>query len=225
MINGQLINKGQKYIKRGTYCMQCIKKYYPELSTRQLEMFESLLPLYQEWNQKINVISRKDMDHFYERHVLHSLSVLKVINFVPGTSIMDFGTGGGFPGIPLAIACPGVQFLLVDSIGKKIKVISDVAERLGLGNVRVLQSRGEDVHEQFDFVISRAVKPLPVFIPWVRKKIKKKYLNALPNGVLYLKGGDLAEELNSVQGNYCIFELSVYFSEAFFETKKIIYLY
>lgn len=205
--------------------MQKIKKYFPGLSNRQLELLELLWPLYKEWNERINLISRKDLPHFYERHVLHSLALLKVIHFVPGTRVMDFGTGGGFPGIPLAIACPGAEFLLVDSIGKKIKVVNEVVDSLGLTNVTARQARGEDINERFDFVISRAVKSLPVFLPWVRNKIKKNGFNSLANGVLYLKGGDFEEELASVNKNYRIFELSAYFEESFFETKKIIYLY
>ncbi len=205
--------------------MQKIKKYFPGLSARQLELLALLGPLYSEWNQKINLISRKDLPHFYERHVLHSLALLKVLHFAPGTRVMDFGTGGGFPGIPLAIACPGAEFVLLDSIGKKIKVVKAVVDSLGLTNVTALQARGEDVNEKFDFVVSRAVKSLPVFLPWVRNKIKKGGFNQLANGVLYLKGGDFEEELASVKENYRIFELSAYFEESFFETKKIIYLY
>jgi 16S rRNA (guanine527-N7)-methyltransferase len=217
--------KDQKYIKTIIYIMQSIKKYFPGLSFQQLEQLESLWPLYSEWNKQINLISRKDLSHFYERHVLHSLALLKVIQFQPGTRVMDFGTGGGFPGIPLAIACQDTEFVLIDSIGKKIKVVRDVADRLGLDNVRASQARGEEVKEKFDFVVSRAVKPLPVFLPWVRSKIKTDGFNRLANGVLYLKGGDFAEELVSLKENYRIFELSSYFEESYFETKKIIYLY
>ncbi len=205
--------------------MQKIKKYFPGLSGQQQELLELLWPLYSEWNEKINLISRKDLPHFYERHVLHSLALLKIIHFAPGTRVMDFGTGGGFPGIPLAIACPGAEFVLVDSIGKKIKVVNEVVDSLGLTNVTARQARGEDINEKFDFIISRAVKSLPVFLPWVRNKIKKNGFNQLANGVLYLKGGDFDEELASVKENYRIFDLSAYFEESFFETKKIIYLY
>lgn len=205
--------------------MQKIKKYFPGLSENQLEQLEMLWPLYSEWNEKINLISRKDLPHFYERHVLHSLSLMKVIRFAPGTRVMDFGTGGGFPGIPLAIACQDVEFMLIDSIGKKIKVVNEVANSLGIANVTARQARGEDINEKFDFVVSRAVKSLPVFLPWVRNKIKRDGFNELANGVLYLKGGDFQEELASVKENYRIFELSAYFEESFFETKKIIYLY
>ncbi len=205
--------------------MQKIKKYFPGLSENQLELLETLWPLYSEWNEKINLISRKDLPHFYERHVLHSLAILKAIHFEPGTRILDFGTGGGFPGIPLAIACPDAEFVLIDSIGKKINVVNEVVNGLGLSNVTAMQARGEDINVKFDFVVSRAVKPLPVFLPWVRNKIKKDGFNQLNNGVLYLKGGDFEEELASVQENYRIFELSSYFEESFFETKKIIYLY
>lgn len=205
--------------------MQIIKKYFPELTELQLERLEALWPLYREWNRKVNVISRKDIDFFYERHVLHSLSLLKVIQFVPGTEIMDFGTGGGFPGIPLAIACPACRFFLVDSIGKKVMVINEIVKGLQLENVEAVKMRGEEIDQRFDFVISRAVKSLPVFIPWVRDKIRPGGNNKLPNGVLYLKGGDFADELQAVNEKYRIFELSLHFSEPFFETKKIIFLY
>ncbi len=205
--------------------MQGIKKYFPEFTNQQFEMLESLWPLYHEWNQKINLVSRKGFDFFYERHVLHSLAVLKVTQFAPGTQILDFGTGGGFPGIPLAIACPACHFTLVDSIGKKIMVIHDVVEKLGLKNVVAVKIRGEEISMQFDFVVSRAVKSLPEFMPWVRNKIKPEGMNSLPNGVLYWKGGDFDDELLVINQNYRIFDLSFYFTENYFSTKKIIYLY
>ncbi len=205
--------------------MQIIKKYFPGCSEQQFERLEALWPLYRAWNQKVNVISRKDIDFFYERHVLHSLSVLKVIQFVPGTEIMDFGTGGGFPGIPLAIACPGSRFLLVDSVGKKVMVINEIVKELQLKNVEAVKMRGEEIDRRFDFVISRAVKSLPVFMPWVRNKIRPGGDNELPNGVLYLKGGDFADELQAINENYRIFDLSLHFTETFFDTKKIIFLY
>lgn len=205
--------------------MQSIKKYFPDQTNQQYEMLESLWPLYQEWNQQINVISRKDMTYFYERHVLHSLAVLKVVEFAGGTRILDFGTGGGFPGIPLAIACPNCQFTLVDSIGKKIRVIHDVVEKLGLKNVEAIKIRGEDLKMQFDFVVSRAVKSLPEFMPWVLDKIIPGGNNTLPNGVLYLKGGNFDDELRAIKQKYRIFDLSLYFAEDYFSTKKIIYLY
>ncbi len=205
--------------------MQSIKNYFPDLTNHQFEMLESLYPLYYEWNKRINLISRKDMVYFYERHVLHSLAVLKVVQFAGGTRILDFGTGGGFPGIPLAIACADCHFTLVDSIGKKIRVIHDVVERLRLKNVEAIKMRGEDISKQFDFVVSRAVKSLPEFMPWVRDKIKPGGMNALPNGVLYFKGGDFDDELHAINQNYRIFDLSLYFTEDYFNTKKIIYLY
>ncbi|MDR4988352.1 MAG: 16S rRNA (guanine(527)-N(7))-methyltransferase RsmG [Bacteroidales bacterium] len=205
--------------------MHLIKKYFPHLNEEQMLMLESLYPIYAEWNRKVNLISRKDIDFFFERHVLHSLSVLKVTGFSPGTRIMDFGTGGGFPGIPLAIACPACSFWLVDSIGKKIAVIKDVVAKLGLQNVQAMQTRGEALTEQFDFVVSRAVKSLPVFMLWVRDKISDHHRNDLANGVLYLKGGDVAQELAGLGEGYRIFPLSDYFSEPYFNTKKIVYLY
>ncbi len=205
--------------------MHIIKKYFPDLDEEKLNILGSLYPVYAEWNRKVNLISRKDIDFFFERHVLHSLSVLKVIRFGPGTRIMDFGTGGGFPGIPLAIACPACSFRLVDSVGKKISVIRDVVKQLGLQNVQAVQTRGEALDEQFDFVVSRAVKSLPVFMPWVRDKISDRHRNKLANGVLYLKGGDVAPELAELGELYRVFPLSDYFSEPYFNTKKIVYLY
>ncbi len=205
--------------------MEIIKKYFPGFSENQYEQLEALWPLYLSWNQKINVISRKDMEFFNLRHVLHSLSILKVIHFKDDTFVMDLGTGGGFPGIPLVIACPNVRFLLVDSIGKKINVVQDVINQLDLKNVKAVQSRGEQINDKFDFVVSRAVKSLPVFMPWVREKIKIRGKNALRNGVLYLKGGDFDDELNAVPEAHRIFDLSAYFSESYFDSKKIVYLY
>lgn len=204
--------------------MDIIKKYFPKLTADQIDQFEQLGPLYEEWNQQINVISRKDMDHFYERHVLHSLAIAKVIRFNPGTSILDVGTGGGFPGIPLAILFPECQFHLVDSIGKKIKVVEAVAEALDLKNVRASHKRAEELKDKYDFIVSRAVTKMPVFISWVRKKINKQHKNALPNGILYLKGGDLTEEMRPVQTFHESHLISDNFSEAFFETKKVVYV-
>ena len=204
--------------------MEIILKYFPGLNSRQIELLEQLQPLYAEWNAQINVISRKDFSEFYERHVLHSLGIAKFIKFVDGTKILDVGTGGGFPGIPLAILFPKVQFHLVDSIGKKIKVVNEVANSLGLKNVTAEQIRAEQLKEKYDFVVSRAVTRLPEFVQWVRKNISHKQKNALPNGILYLKGGDLTEEINSFKKNIFVQNLSEYFDEEFFETKKIVHL-
>lgn len=204
--------------------METIKKYFPKLTEDQIAKFEKLGPLYEEWNQQINVISRKDMDQFYERHVLHSLAIAKVIRFNPGTKILDVGTGGGFPGIPLAIMFPECQFHLVDSIGKKIKVVEAVVEALALENVRFSHKRAEELQEKYDFIVSRAVTKMPAFISWVRKKIDKKHMNALPNGILYLKGGDLTEEMSTVQTFHEYYNIPEYFTEEFFETKKVVYV-
>src|SRR5690554_4038088 len=204
--------------------MELIKKYFPDLTKDQIKKFEQLKPLYEEWNAQINVISRKDMDQFYERHVLHSLAIAKVIRFTPGTQVLDVGTGGGFPGIPLAIMFPKSRFHLVDSIGKKIKVVEAVAEALDLKNVRATHTRVEKVKDQYDFIVSRAVTKMPAFISWVRKKLKKKHTNALPNGILYLKGGDLTEEMSTVQTFHESTDISSHFDEAFFETKKVVYV-
>lgn len=198
--------------------------YFPKLTDKQREQFAALDELYRHWNAQINVVSRQDMDGLYEKHVLHSLGIGKVIQFKPGTEILDVGTGGGFPGIPLAILFPLVDFHLVDSIGKKIKVVTEVSQALGLTNVRAEQARVEHLQTTYDFVVSRAVTRLKPFMGWVRYKIHKKGNNDLPNGVLYLKGGDLDEELAEVKDRYRIYDLSDYFKEPFFETKKIIYL-
>lgn len=203
--------------------MELITKYFPDLTPQQIEQFKQLQSLYQEWNEKINVISRKDIDELYERHVLHSLSIAKVIQFQPNTSVLDVGTGGGFPGIPLAILFPETQFYLIDAIGKKIKVVQEIALALGLKNVRAEQIRAEKVKEEFDFVVSRAVTQMSQFVPWVRKKIKKESTHTFKNGIFYLKGGDLSEELApfaSVQQ----FNIADFFEEDFFETKKVVYL-
>ena len=204
--------------------MQIIQKYFPKLSKKQLEQFEMLETLYNSWNEQINVISRKDMDAFYERHVLHSLAIAKIIRFAPQTKVMDVGTGGGFPGIPLAILFPDSQFHLVDSIGKKIKIVEDVIEKLGLENVTASHQRVEEVKDTYDFIVSRAVTKMPVFISWVRKRIKMEQKNGLPNGILYLKGGDLTEEMKPIQSFYDFFEISDFYDEVFFETKKIVYV-
>lgn len=201
-----------------------IKKYFPNLTQDQNDKFEKLYELYDFWNSQINVISRKDMNSFYERHVLHSLAIAKIIEFKDGSKIMDIGTGGGFPGIPLAIMFPKCDFLLCDSIGKKIKVVNEVALALELTNVRGIHERAENVKEQFDFIVSRAVTAMPDFLKWTNNKFKKDNVNEFPNGILYLKGGDLIEEMSPVKKHYKFYELKNVFSEEFFETKKVVYV-
>ncbi|WP_241558128.1 16S rRNA (guanine(527)-N(7))-methyltransferase RsmG [Maribellus luteus] len=204
--------------------MDILLKYFFGLSDQQITLFRQLEPLYAEWNAQINVISRKDFSEFYERHVLHSLGIAKLIRFNKGTKILDVGTGGGFPGIPLAIMFPEVQFHLVDSIGKKIKVVQNVADGLGLKNVTADQIRAEQLTDKYDFVVSRAVTRLPEFVPWVQKNVSKKQINALPNGIIYLKGGDLTEELKPFRKRVFVQDLSAYFTEEFFDTKKVVHL-
>lgn len=206
--------------------MNSIKKYFPNLTEVQLQQFSQLEELYSFWNAQINVISRKDVDNFYERHVLHALAIAKVITFKPETKILDVGTGGGFPGIPLAILFPETDFLLVDSIGKKIKVVNEVALALGLTNVKGVHQRAEKVKGNFDFVISRAVTRMNKFVPWVINKFKSHSQNTLPNGIIYLKGGDLNEELNEVKFKHkpTVYKISDYFEGEFFETKKIVHV-
>lgn len=204
--------------------MEILLKYFPDLSPEQIEKFKALKPLYEDWNSKINVISRKDMDNFYLHHVLHSLAIAQVISFEPKTKILDIGTGGGFPGIPLAILYPECEFYLVDSIGKKIKVVEEVTKSLALKNVWCKQARAEEIQEKFDFVISRAVTTFDKFLPWVKNKFLKDSFNSLPNGIFYLKGGDLTEELENVNKLYIEFEIENYFEETFFETKKVVYI-
>ena len=180
--------------------------------------------VYRDWNEKINLISRKDIDSLYEKHILHSLAIAKIISFRPGTKILDVGTGGGFPGIPLAVLFPSTHFVLIDSIGKKIKVVQSVVEELGLKNVTAIHTRVEEVKTEFDFVISRAVTAFPVFVGLVKKNISRKPLNSLPNGIIYLKGGDFEEEIKDYKRSIEVSEISKYFDEPFFETKKVLYL-
>lgn len=203
--------------------MELILKYFPNLSEVQQDQFSKLYDLYSDWNSKINVVSRKDIDELYLRHVLHSLGIAKVIQFKDGTSIMDVGTGGGFPGIPLAILYPECKFHLVDSINKKLKVVDAVTEDLGLTNVKTSHKRAEEINETFDFIVSRAVTAMPSFVGWVKNKVSKKSKNDLKNGILYLKGGDLTEELQNYP-KATLYNLTDYFEEDFFDTKKVVHL-
>ncbi|CAI8264465.1 MAG: Ribosomal RNA small subunit methyltransferase G [Flavobacteriales bacterium] len=196
---------------------------FPTINAVQKKQFESLMPLYQDWNQRINVISRTDIEHFYTRHVLHSLGIAKAQPFIADSKILDVGTGGGFPGIPLAILFPEVQFTLVDSIGKKIKVVKAVASSLGLKNINAFHKRAESVEGSYDFVVSRAVTHMERFVPWVEKKISTNNKHECDNGILYLKGGDLEEELKSFPKAETT-PLSQFFSDDFFDTKKVVYL-
>ena len=204
--------------------MELIDKYFPNLTPEQRERFAALDALYRDWNAKINVISRKDIDNLYEHHVLHSLGIAQLINFKPGTRIMDLGTGGGFPGIPLAIMFPEVQFHLVDSIGKKIRVCDEVRTALGLTNVTTEWARAENVKEKFDFVVSRAVMPLADLVKLIRKNISRESHNAMPNGLICLKGGELQNEVMPMKSHTQETNLSDYFDEEFFKTKKIVYV-
>lgn len=199
-------------------------KYFPDLTARQQQQFDSLPELYTLWNNQINVISRKDIESLGERHVLHSLGIAKVMEFLPGENVMDVGTGGGFPGIPLAIMFPETNFHLVDSIGKKIKVVQEIAKAIGLKNVKASHLRAEQVDEKFDFVISRAVTQLKDFYPWVRGKFNMVSKNKLANGILYLKGGDLSQEIKESGLKVTQYHLKDYFDEEFFETKQVIYV-
>ena len=200
-----------------------ITKYFGELTDLQKSRFAQLEELYQDWNKKINVVSRKDIDELYLRHVLHSLGIAKIQRFNEGSSVLDVGTGGGFPGIPLAILFPEVDFTLVDAIGKKIKVVQEVVDGLELDNVTALHSRVEDINGQFDFIVSRAVAAMPTFVHWTKGKVKKDSAHERRNGILYLKGGDLTEELAAYRSAQ-VFDLSEHFHEDFFETKKVVYL-
>jgi 16S rRNA (guanine527-N7)-methyltransferase len=199
-------------------------KYFPDLTAAQLQQFNRLPELYTFWNSQINVISRKDVDQLFERHVLHSLGIAKVISFLPGEKVLDVGTGGGFPGIPLSILFPETQFYLVDSIGKKIKVVQEVAKALGLTNISASHQRAEEVNEKFDFVVSRAVTRLKEFYPWVKGKFNKQSKNTLANGILYLKGGYLEQEIAESGLTVQQFYLNNFFEEAFFETKQVVYV-
>ncbi|WP_347924518.1 16S rRNA (guanine(527)-N(7))-methyltransferase RsmG [Pontimicrobium sp. SW4] len=203
--------------------MELIQKYFPQLSDIQKEQFNQLFELYSNWNAMINVVSRKDIEELYLRHVLHSLGIAKVIEFKAETKIMDVGTGGGFPGIPLAILYPECSFHLVDSISKKLKVVDAVAESLGLTNVKTSHKRAEDIDDTFDFIVSRAVTAMPSFVTWVKNKVSKKSKHNLKNGILYLKGGDLTEELKDFP-KATLYNLSNYFDEDFFDTKKVVHL-
>lgn len=204
--------------------MNIISKYYPDLTKTQVEQFAELFPLYEDWNSKINVISRKDIDNLFIHHVLHSLGIERMVRFKSGTEVMDVGTGGGFPGIPLAILFPEVQFHLIDSIGKKIKVAQTVADSIGLTNVTTRHTRVEEEKKKFDFVVSRAVMPLADLASLVRKNIKKEQINAMPNGLICLKGGDLQEEIKPFKHLAVEVDLSKSFDEPFFDTKKVIYI-
>lgn len=202
--------------------LELILKYFPDITDTQKQQFSQLQDLYQEWNEKINVISRKDMESLYEKHILHSLGIAKVMDFATGTKVLDIGTGGGFPGIPLAILYPEANFTLIDSIGKKITVVQAVADGIGLTNVKAIHGRAEKVKDKFHFVVSRAVTQMPVFLRWLHGKFEKEQLNTKHNGLLYLKGGDLAEELAGLKCE--IFNLNNYFEGDFFDTKKVVYL-
>lgn len=204
--------------------MEIIKKYFPNLTELQAEQFAQLEALYSDWNTKINVISRKDIQNLYEHHVLHSLGIAKIINFKEGTTIMDLGTGGGFPGIPLAILFPLAQFHLVDSIGKKVKVASEVANAIGLKNVKFSHARAEEIKEQYDFVVTRAVMPMVDLIKVSRKNIQREQKNAIPNGILALKGGELEREIASMKNIATVWELSDYLEEEYFKTKKVVHV-
>ena len=203
--------------------MDLLLKYFPNLTQLQISQFSQLQELYKDWNLKINIVSRKDIDELYLRHVLHSLGIAKVVQFKPNTKVLDVGTGGGFPGIPLAILFPETQFHLVDSIGKKIKVVNDVSEGLGLQNIKTTHGRVEEIKGTYDFIVSRAVAQMETFVFWTKGKINKKQQHPIKNGILYLKGGDLSDELKKYT-SATIYNLPDYFAEDFFETKKVVHL-
>lgn len=203
---------------------EIILKYFPNLTSQQQQQFESLFDLYKDWNEKINVISRKDIDNLYTNHILHSLGIAKVMSFKPGAAVLDVGTGGGFPGIPLAILFPETNFHLVDSINKKITVVNEVAKGAGLKNVKGEWIRAEQIKGKYDFVVSRAVTRIREFYGWVNQKVKEESIHDLDNGILYLKGGDLDQELGELKRPYSLYDLSNYFAEEFFETKKVVYV-
>ncbi|HPS72729.1 MAG TPA: 16S rRNA (guanine(527)-N(7))-methyltransferase RsmG [Bacteroidales bacterium] len=203
---------------------QTIEKYFPQITPLQQQQFDALPGLYSEWNAKINVISRQDIGQLEIRHVLHSLSIANTIRFAPGTSILDIGTGGGFPGIPLAILFPDVTFVLADSIGKKVRVVEEIARALALTNVKAIRTRVENMEGRFDFITGRAVASLPDFLHFAAGHLSKKSFNDLPNGILYLKGGEMDDELKLIRGKVTVFNISDWFSEPFFETKKLIYI-
>ncbi len=218
---------GENVEKLREFCYFCIMidkivKYFPDLTDRQREQFEAMMTLYPEWNEKINVISRKDIANLEESHLLHSLAIGKFIKFTPGTRVMDFGTGGGLPGLPLAVLFPDVKFHLIDRVGKKLKVAADISEKIGLDNVTFQHGDSGECHDKFDFVVSRAVMPQPELVRLSRKNISSEQRNAIPNGVIALKGGDLESELRGMNSSETV-KISGYFGEDFFETKKIVY--
>lgn len=204
--------------------MEIIKKYFPNLTETQLEQFAQLEALYNDWNAKINVISRKDIQNLYEHHVLHSLGIAEVVRFKDGTEVMDFGTGGGFPGIPLAIMFPGAKFHLVDSIGKKVRVAQAIANSIGLKNVKTSHARVEEIKDKYDFIVTRAVMPLIDLVKISRKNLKKEMINGLPNGIIALKGGELEREMATMKKICTVWDLSDYFEEEYFETKKVVHV-